>query len=72
MSCFAVPFPSFPPHLQYKETSSRLTLGFKRSLFGIFQTSSGEDSFKVNADDDVEPFSSNEKHSQSNEGMRGR
>lgn len=58
MSSFAAPFPSFPPHLQYRETSSRLTLCllvFKHSLFGVFLNSSG-DSFKVSSEDDVEPF----------------
>ncbi len=57
-SCFAAPVPSFPPHLQNKETSSRPTLGFKHSLFGIFLKTSAEDSFKENAEDDVEPLSS--------------
>lgn len=44
MSSFAALFPALLPHLQYKETSSRLLfscLYFKRLLFGVFRNSSG-------------------------------
>lgn len=50
MSSFAASFPAPLPHLQYKETSSRLLFSchyFKRLLFGVFLNSSGN-AFKWN------------------------
>lgn len=50
MSSFAALFPALLPHLQYKETSSRLLFGclcFKHLLFGVFLNSSGN-AFKWN------------------------